>query len=278
MDITDVLSGIVERSKAAIPTVDGDYFDVESGLLMCGKCNTRKQIDVPMFGRVPCLCSCGVAERNKKDEEIRRQTFDVWREKAIKEGFPDRRMAEWTFAKDDGSDGKLTDKLHRYVDNFHRFVEKGQGLLLYGSVGTGKTFAACEVANGVLDRGYSVLVTDFRRILNDLQSTYDKQDYVDNLNRYKLLVIDDLGVERETEYAKEQVYAVIDARSRSGLPLVVTTNLSLDVMKKPSNISEARIYGRVLEKCYPILVEGKSHRRDNTIENYMSMKDILEGD
>lgn len=278
MDLSTAAMGIVERSKSAIPLCEGDYLDEATGLLFCGKCYTKKQTDVPFFGRVPCLCSCGVAERNRKDEEIRRQTFDVWREKAIKEGFPDRRMAEWTFAKDDGSDGALTSKLKRYVDNFHRFIEKGQGLLLYGSVGTGKTFAACEVANGVLDRGYSVLVTDFRRILNDLQSAYDKQEYMDNLNRYKLLVIDDLGVERETEYAKEQVYAVIDARSRSGLPLIVTTNLSLDVLKKPSNISEARIYGRVLERCYPILVEGKSHRRDNTIENYMSMKDILEGD
>ncbi len=92
--------------------------------------------------------------------------------------------------------------------------------------------------------------------------------YIDSLNRYKLLIIDDLGAERKSEYMQELIYNLIDSRYRSGLPMIITTNLSADEIKRPGNMDFARIYDRVLERCLPIAVQGESRRRRAVIDNY----------
>ena len=95
----------------------------------------------------------------------------------------------------------------------------------------------------MIDKQVRASVTNFPRILNKLQGFgEDKQEFLDKLSRYDLLVIDDLGVERDTSYSVEQVFNVIDARSRTGKPLIVTTNLSLADLQNPSSLGYARIY------------------------------------
>ena len=138
----------------------------------------------------------------------------------------------------------------------------------YGSCGTGKTYAACAVANALIDKGISAKVTNFGRILNELQGTFDKQPYLDELNRYSLLVIDDLGIERTSEFSAEQMYGVIDNRYKSGLPLIITTNLDLHEMSRIEDIRYKRIYERILEVCHPIEFKGVNYRRKNIIASY----------
>ena len=85
---------------------------------------------------------------------------------------------------------------------------------------------------------------------------------VDRLCGYPLLVIDDFGMERGTEYVLEQIYNIIDSRYRSRKPLIVTTNLTLTELKNPQNTAHARIYDRLLELCTPIACTGPSMRKD----------------
>jgi len=73
-------------------------------------------------------------------------------------------------------------------------------------------------------------------------------------------------VERDTSYSTEQVYNVIDTRSRSGMPLIITTNLSMDDLKNPPSLGHARIYDRVLEMC-PIRLKLVGESRRTTIAN-----------
>jgi DNA replication protein DnaC len=102
-------------------------------------------------------------------------------------------------------------------------------------------------------------------MLNKLQSTTrgeDRADILDRLQRYELVVIDDLGAERSTDYALEQVYAVVDSRYRSGKPLIVTTNLAPAVIKAPANIGYQRIYDRILQNSITVKVDGVSRRTE----------------
>lgn len=271
------IENIIMTANRNIPTEEGDY--EKDGLLYCGKCNTPKQCKVELFGKIRtpmCLCKCEAEKREQEKAERKRIDFlrEVTRYRRM--GFPESDMQEWNFENDDLSNEKLTQAMRNYADNFKEFLKSGKGLLLYGSVGTGKTYAACEVANALIDKGYPVLVTNFARLTNTLQGMFDgKQEYIDSLNKFALLVIDDLGAERKSEYMQEMVYNIIDSRYRAGLPLIVTTNLAMQEIKEPSDIGNARIYDRVLERCFPIEVSGASRRRKAVRESYNDMKNLL---
>ena len=277
MDVNAMVSAIEARAAESIRAEEGDYIG-EDGLLYCHKCNTKKQTEINILGtirRPMCLCKCAAAKRAAEEDEYKRREF----EKRVKEmrriGFPEAEMRNWTFANDDLTNEMLTKAAQRYVENFPELRKRGKGLLLYGNTGTGKTYAACEIANALIEKGYPTLVVNFSRVLNTLQGTFEKQEYIDGFNNFQLLVIDDLGIERDTAYAKEQVYNIIDSRYRSGLPMIITTNMSMEKIKNPQDIENLRIYDRILERCHPIEVSGINRRRKAVREDYEDMKNLL---
>ena len=277
MSIEQAFKYAMKKSEEANPIKEGDYVG-EDGLWYCGNCHTRKQSQITVLGKAYrpfCTCACE-EEKKKAEEEERNQREFAEKVKALRRtGFPDKEMIQWNFANDDMENEQITKAMKRYVENFPELKKQGKGLLLYGNVGRGKTYAACEVANALIDKGYSVLVTNFSRVLNTLQSTYEKQEYIDSLNDFALLVIDDLGIERSTEYAKEQVYNVIDSRYRAGLPMIITTNLSMDNIKNPADVENGRIYDRIIERCFPIEFNGQNRRHKAVRESYGDMKELL---
>ena len=109
-------------------------------------------------------------------------------------------------------------------------------------------------------------------ILNDLFAIEDKTEYIRLLNRYELLIIDNLGVERSSEYALENIFSVIDWRYRLGKPLIITTNISLVQLKQETKIDKKRIYDRILERCIPVKVDGVSRREAMANDNMQTMK------
>lgn len=277
MDVNAMVSALEARAAEAIKAEEGDYIG-EDGLLYCHKCHTKKQTEVNILGtirRPMCLCKCAADRRAAEEEEYKRREFEQKVNELRRKGFPEAEMRNWTFSNDDLTNEKITKAAQRYVDNFSELRKSGKGLLLYGNTGTGKTYTACEIANALIDKGYPVLVTNFARILNTLQGTFEKQEYIDSFNSYQLLVIDDLGIERDTAYAKEQVFNIIDSRYRSGLPMVITTNLTMEKIKNPEDIENRRIYDRILERCFPIEVSGSSRRRKAVREDYDDMKNLL---
>lgn len=264
------------RANEAIKTEECDY--VKDGLLYCGKCNTPKQCRVKLMDMVispKCLCKCEVERREREEEAQRKKEFAERIKKYRSMGFPQSQMQYWTFENDDKGNEKLSNIAKRYVNNFDTFCKDGKGLLLYGGVGTGKTYIACMIANALIDKGCPVLVTNFARILSTLQGTFDKQEYLDSLNQFKLLIIDDLGIERDTGYAKEQVFNIIDSRYRAGLPMIITTNLTMQKLATESDLADKRVYDRILERCYPVEVAGESRRMKKLINSRDEMKDLL---
>ena len=277
MNLKPFIDGLERIAAEHIKPEQGDF--ILDGLLHCGKCKTPKQARVILFGEErtpPCLCKCKSEQREREEEERKRVEFQRKIKEYRRMGFPESDMEHWTFANDDLTNEKITRAMQKYVDNFKELKNTGKGLILYGAVGTGKTYAACEVANALVDKGYPVLVTNFARLTNTIQGMFDgKQEYIDSLNRFQLLVIDDLGAERKSEFMQEMVFNIIDSRYRAGLPLIVTTNLTIDEIKKPSDIGNARIYDRILERCFPIEVTGGSRRRKAVRDGYEEMKNLL---
>ena len=75
-----------------------------------------------------------------------------------------------------------------------------------------------------------------------------------------LLILDDLGSERASDYALEQLFLVIDTRYRAGKPLIITTNLTAEELKKPADLRYERIYDRISELCVTVVAPGHSRR------------------
>ena len=264
------------KANEAIKTEEDEY--VQDGLLHCGKCRTPKQCRVELMGMTispKCLCKCEAERREREQEAEQKREFAERIKRYRVMGFPQSQMQYWTFDNDDKSNDKLSKMAKRYVDNFDTFSKDGKGLLLYGGVGTGKTYIACMIANALIDKGYPVLVTNFARVLSTLQGTFDKQEYLDSLNQFRLLIIDDLGIERDTGYAKEQVFNIIDSRYRAGLPMIITTNLTMQKLAMESDLADKRVYDRILERCYPVEVAGESRRTKKLIDSRDDMKNIL---
>lgn len=278
MEINNAISGIAARAARQYARQEGDYTG-EDGLLYCGKCHTQKQVRQQLLGEMKvlhCACKCSV-ERNKREaEEQRKRDRMQYLDSMRRTGFPDAEMRKWTFDNDDGGNSKIIDIARKYVDNFDAMRSQGTGLLLYGNVGCGKSFAAACIANALIDRGTPCMMTNFSRIINRLQESFDgRQKYIDNLSRFDLLVIDDMAVERNTEYVWENVMNIVDSRYRSGLPLIVTTNLTIGELADPSDIRRQRVYSRLKEMCVPIEVTGADRRTRKMERNIMSAKELL---
>lgn len=265
----------MERKAREIQTKDGDY--LKDGVYYCGVCNEPMQEWKHLsMGDVLVRRSCG-CERAKA-REARESEIETERQIRIYElrskAFADKSMQYWSFDTDDRANPKLSEVAHRYVDNFTSM--NGKGLLLYGGVGTGKTYMTACIANALIDKEISCYVTSFARIVNTVSGLYEgKQEYIDGLNRFKLLVIDDLASERDTEYMGEIVQNVIDTRYSARLPLIVTTNLTGDELKYPSDIRRQRIYSRLFDMCIPFEVKGKDRRKEHLKDNVDYYKDLL---
>lgn len=277
MNLSGAFDQIAMTASQSIRAEEGDY--IVDGLLYCHKCHTPKQCRIEILGeiRTPmCLCKCEKEKRDQREAEIKRQEFQRHIAKLKKMGFPDSEMEKWTFDRDDHQNEKISTVARNYVENFDQLKEKGKGLLLFGAVGTGKTFIAACIANALIEKGHPCLVTNFPRLVNTISGMYDgKQQYIDGLNKFHLLVIDDLASERDTEYMGEIVQNIIDARYRSGLPLIITTNLTSEELKHPLDIRKQRIYSRLFEMCVPVEVKGTDRRKEKLKNDYKEFEELL---
>ena len=270
MDMMPMIEEIAAQAEEnALPAMYEDYIGMDE-LLYCGKCHTRKQhrLMVPMLQRemvvrVPCRCEQEQRAREDAERELREKQEQIRRMKGT--CIHDRALLECTFEKDDGSLPQIR-SARKYVETWKERKANNDGLLLWGGVGTGKTFYAACIANALIEQGVSVLMTNFSKILNQLSGLYsaEKNEFIESLMRYSLLIIDDFGIERSTEYALEQVFNIIDERYKTNLPLIVTTNLSLNTLKDPADITHQRIYDRVLAMCIPVSFQGNNHRKADT--------------
>ena len=284
IEITAEIRAMIDSAAADLTLAGDEYIDPADGLIHCKNCGGNRQTVVPNFGKpgyfMPrCICPCQAeAERRRKEaEEQQKRMESIKRKKA--QGLQDRYLYDYTFANDNGQN-PLMDKARAYVDHWAEACRNNTGLLLFGDVGTGKSFFAGCIANALLDRNIPVLMTNFPSILNRLTGMFseDRAEFIASLGMYDLLIIDDLGVERNTEYAMEQMFHVVDCRYRSRKPMIITTNLKLSELKNPPDLAHARIYDRILERCAPILFAGKNFREENAADTKAAAKEIVSQD
>ena len=257
-----------------------DEYIVNDGLIYCSKCHTPRQKRLEVSGKTiepRCMCACQTEDYDRREQERKHREFLDMVAKNRSIGLPDPGLRKHTFENDLGYNPKQIRMAKRYVQHWEEMQKNSTGLLLWGDVGTGKSFIAGCIANALLDKGVPVIMTNFARLLNKLTDMYagDRNAYIDSFKRYPLMIIDDLGVERNSEFAREQVFSVIDSRYRSELPMIVTTNLTLEELQHPEDLSRSRIYDRVLERCLPIRINDQNIRELNQAATFAQAKQLL---
>ena len=276
------MTKFAKKSTTTTPSrelLPDEYFNETDNLIYCSKCNAPRQCRYELQGKIlipsiRCKCQQEIFEQEEAKRKLYEKQMEI--EHLKTSGLQDKALYDYTFDKDSGINPEMT-LARNYVANWDEMKVKSSGLLLWGDVGTGKSFFAGCIANALLEKGVPVLMTNFSRILNTLTGMHfeDRNQFIDSLNRYSLLIIDDLGIERNSEFALEQVFNVIDSRYRSKKPLIVTTNLTLSELNNTTDIAHRRIYDRILERCVPVRINNRNIRQDNASTNLKEAKKIL---
>ena len=236
----------------------------------CEKCGKPTEREITVFGQkriVSCMCDCEAKEYDMLKEGFRRMEEEIDRRHRKASGIPDREYAEATF--DNAEDSAVIRTAKRYAESF----DGKTGMILYGPVGTGKTFAAACIANHLIDKGKKVLLTNMSRVEDGVWE--DRQGYIASMNVNDLLILDDFGTERSTEYVQEIVQEVIDSRYRSGKAIIITTNLTGEQLKAPDDVRKQRVFSRIYEMCVPVKVDGTDRRKQSLKKNYEEKKEVL---
>lgn len=275
------------KKAMTTPKNHGDYIGPD-GLLYCGKCHTPKQVlmslpaltgtDAPQALPVACKCvreADARAEVEQRAAEFKNNLETRWRAC----GAHDRELLKWRFSDDGGGQEKAMNVCKRYCERWEEMLKENIGVLLFGPVGTGKSFAASCICNELLERRVTVAATSFARVLNTLQNNFaGRQEALDQLGRFQLLFIDDLGAERNSEFSLEQVFSVIDSRYRARKPVVITTNLTLKQLENPENMAFSRIFDRALGMCpIRLCVSGPSRRKGLADDRRELARELLLG-
>ena len=230
------------------------------GIKHCAKCGCKVETIITFMGekrRFPCICDCERKMLEGQENRIANEEKDRNR----KICFSELAMSNWTFENDDMREQRLSSAMMKYADNFERYLRENKGLLLYGSVGAGKSYYAAAICNRVIDNGYTAKMTNFQTIINQLNNSWDgRNEYIHHLCTYSLLVLDDLGTERQSEYMQEQVYNIVNARYITRKPLIVTTNIDYMQLLGETEVGRRRIYDRLIENCVAVEMKSTSRR------------------
>ncbi|WP_457677809.1 ATP-binding protein [Thermovibrio sp.] len=159
-------------------------------------------------------------------------------------------------------------KICREFFFLYPFVEKG--IVLYGPPGTGKTHLAVATLKNVIEyKGLRGIFCDFRGLLISLRNSFSSPsdstaEILDSARRAPLLVLDDVGAERNTEWAKEMLAEIVNFRYTHNLPTIITTNLTFDSSGEESFVSkfDGRTESRIYDMCKIVKVEGNDRRKE----------------
>lgn len=257
----------------------------KDGHVYCRKCKEKMDSDpLNCLGNKKILfrrqCKC-----DREEESLRKAKEEADHIRRLREEcfITSRNLINCTFDKVIAPDRQEVIIAKNFVKNFKELSKDNNGLIFHGNVGTGKTYLAACIANKIIeDYQIRVKMRNIPQIINDIEKggfDIDKNDYYRKLSSVSLLILDDFGIERNTEYVNEMVYQIINTRYESKKPTIISTNIPLDVIMNGSNdIDKERIYSRLREMCIPVKIAGQDIRTELGRKKLRETRDLLLGD
>lgn len=213
-------------------------------------------------------CDCLLKIQEKEFQEMARKMDIESKQNKIKK-FKDMSLIDKKFLNSTFENACL-DEIYmnislKFAKSFIKNNGSPKGIFFYGSVGTGKTFASSCIANHLMKNGKTAFIINTGLYIGKLQREWSEaeKEVLDYVKNCDLLVIDDFGVEKVSEFVISKVFTLIDTRYRSTKATIITSNFTIDEIEKKFDI---RIADRIREMCFPLLVNGKSKRKCSTKE------------
>lgn len=176
------------------------------------------------------------------------------------------RFANRTFTNFDASrDRAAFDGCSRYANDANLLRRRQNSLLIVGDYGNGKTHLAAAISNVLINKGIPVLFGTFIEHLEHIREEFDRtgnRKYLSQMKVIPMLVIDDLGKEKKTEWTQQVLFDVINYRYEHLLPIIVTTNLArADNVDALANHVGGAVWSRLFEMCDMVATSGKDYRQ-----------------
>ena len=216
--------------------------------------------------------SCDCSEK-----AIDKEIWDKWEaDKKKAQSMRIKRLRDISIVGDDfykatfsnAKSSKNIEKSKRYAN---RFIEDGTseiGLFLLGEVGRGKTYAASCIANHLMANKKTVLAINIAAYLNRIREHgFDENKLLSEVSKVDLLIVDDFGVEKITDWVREKLFNLIDARYRAKKALIVTSNLSFDLLEKRLQ-DRGRVADRLRGMCLEMKFGGESMRKELALDKF----------
>lgn len=234
------------------------------------------------------ICDCEESKKAKEEEEKKRQE-EIKRKELEKQKIEQKMRIERLFEnskmgarfKNRTFENFIVNPRNQnafkiakaFADNFEKAKEEGVGILFTGNYGTGKTHLACSIAIDLINKGVPVIYGTSISLLGKLKETYENNygmnewQLLDLYSNVDLLIIDDLGKEKPSEWVLEKLYYIINQRYENLKPIIITSNFNAndELVKRISvgeNTSTAEaIISRLNEMCTGVSIIGEDYRK-----------------
>lgn len=160
---------------------------------------------------------------------------------------------------DSEQDKELYDVCYKYAEEFDP-QHTDNGLMIIGNYGTGKTHLVSAIANKILDDGICVIMDSYTSIIEKLYAEMNSDVRIirEELKHIQLLILDDVGKEKATEWSDSLLFDVIDYRYQAKLPIIITSNLKVDELSKYLG---GAVFSRLCEMCQGVITKGENYRQ-----------------
>lgn len=166
----------------------------------------------------------------------------------IPERFRDRTLE--TYLPNSEKQERVLAYCRGYADGFDEIIKTGRSIMLLGSPGTGKTHLSIGIAMEIMRHGKTAVFTTASRLLRSIKDTYSKHCEITEsqaiavFTTCDLLIVDEVGVQRGSEYEKDMLFDVINERYENTRPTIILSNLTIAGVREYLG---DRVYDRMRE-------------------------------